>query len=206
MKKKYKIVLIILIIVILFAGGFLFVKKLFNKEEVTETIKILDNISDYGYTLDDRDTDLMKKEFNELKKILKEKDVDYKNYSEEIAKLFVIDLFTLNNKINKYDVGSFEYVYPDSVNSFKANVEDTIYKHMENNSKGKRNQTLPIVKSVEVEKTEETKYKIGDKEFDGYKVELKWEYERNLGYDKKATITLVKVDNKMYVAEYVSGE
>lgn len=206
MKKKSKIVLIILIIVILLAGGFLITKKILKHEDKNETIKVLDNIADFGYTLDDRDTDIMKNEFNELKKILKEKDIDYGKYAEEIAKLFVIDLFTLNNKINKYDVGSFEYVYPDNVNNFKVNVEDTIYKHMENNSKGKRSQILPIVKNVLVEKVEDTKFKIGDKEMDGYKVKLNWDYERDLGYDKKATITLVKTDNKLYVVEYVSGE
>lgn len=205
MKKQYKIVLIV--IICLLVGGFavLVGSYLFNGEE-DETITVLDRIDGYNYTLDDRDTNLMKDTFKELKGVLSKEEVDYVSYRDLLAKLFIIDLFTMNNKINKYDVGSFEYVYPDSINNFKENVEDTIYKHMENNSKGKRNQALPIVKKVNVDESKEEKYTIGDKEYDSYVLNLSWEYERDLGYDKKATLTLIKMDDKLYVVEYKTGE
>ena len=44
--------------------------------------------------------------------------------------------------------------------------------------------------------------KINEEEVPSYVVTLNWDYENDLGYDKNATITLVKKDKKLYVVEY----
>jgi hypothetical protein len=147
----------------------------------------------------------MKENYKELKKLLKEKDINYEEYSQIIAKLFIIDLFTMDNKINKYDVGSLEYVYPETIDNFKLNIEDTIYKSMEDNTYDKRVQELPIVKSIEVIDTKTSTFKINEEELDSFIVTLNWEYEKDLGYDKEATITLIKENKKVYVVEYKAG-
>lgn len=203
MKKKYKTLLIIIVICIILIIGLLVIKNM--KNEVKNNVKVVDSIVDFSYTLDERDTSLMKENYKELKKILKEKDINYEEYSQIIAKLFIIDLFTMDNKINKYDVGSLEYVYPETIDNFKLNIEDTIYKSMEDNTYDKRVQELPIVKSIKVIDTKTSTFKINEEELDSFIVTLNWEYEKDLGYDKEATITLIKENKKVYVVEYKAG-
>ena len=122
----------------------------FTKSEVKNNVKVIDSIVDFSYTLDERDTTLMKDTYKELKRVLKEKDINYEEYASILARLFVIDLFTMDNKINKYDVACLEYVYPDNVDNFKTNVEDTIYKTIEDNTYGKRTKKLSVVSRVNV--------------------------------------------------------
>ena len=205
MKKKYKLGLILIatLIVLILVITIIFLLKGDKKVEKT---KVVDSINNYSYTLDDRDTKLMKETYNELKDILNKDQIDYEAYAKTLAKLFVIDLFTMNNKINKYDVGSTEYVYLESVDNFKLNVEDTIYKSMEDNSDGKRKQDLPEVISVDVANIEEVEFEIKEEIENVYEVNLTWQYEKDLGYDDDATIKLLNVDDKLYVVEYATGE
>ena len=196
MKKKYKYPLLLLILVIIVIVGLILFKLFFAKDEVKNNVKVIDSIVDFSYTLDERDTKLMKDNYQELKNILKEREIDYKEYAKVLAKLFVIDLFTMDNKINKYDVACLEYVYPDNLENFKTNVEDTIYKLMEDNTYGKRTEKLSIVNNVEITNEEEVP---------SYVVTLNWTYDKDLGYDKNATITMIKKDKKLYVVEYKAG-
>lgn len=205
MKKKYKYPLLLLILVIIIIVGLIVFKVFFAKDEVKNNVKVIDTIVDFSYTLDERDTKLMKDTYEELKNILKEREIDYDEYAKVLAKLFVIDLFTMDNKINKYDVACLEYVYPDNLENFKTNVEDTIYKLMEDNTYGKRTEKLSIVNSVEVTNEEESTFKINEEEVPSYVVTLNWTYDKDLGYDKKATITMIRKDKKLYVVEYKAG-
>lgn len=205
MKKKYKLMIAIIVVIFIVIAAILLFSFVNNKDE-KETVKVVDNISNFGYTLDDRDTDLMKNTYNELKEILLKDEIDYESYAQTLAKLFVIDLFTMNNKINRYDVGSTEYVYPESLDNFKTNVEDTIYKTIENNSDGKRKQDLPEVSSIKLVSSDTNEYVIGEEAYDSFVISLNWNYEYDLGYDKQATITLIQLEKKLYVVEYVTGE
>ena len=202
MKKKYKYPLLILILVIIIIIGLIVFKMFFTKSEVKNNVKVIDSIVDFSYTLDERDTTLMKDTYKELKRVLKEKDINYEEYASILARLFVIDLFTMDNKINKYDVACLEYVYPDNVDNFKTNVEDTIYKTIEDNTYGKRTEKLSVVSSVNVTDVSTNTFKINEEEVPSYVVTLNWDYENDLGYDKNATITLVKKDKKLHVVEY----
>lgn len=202
MKKKYKYPLLILILVIIIIIGLIIFKMFFTKSEVKNNVKVIDSIVDFSYTLDERDTTLMKDTYKELKRVLKEKDINYEEYASILARLFVIDLFTMDNKINKYDVACLEYVYPDNVDNFKTNVEDTIYKTIEDNTYDKRTKKLSVVSSVNVTDVSTNTFKINEEEVPSYVVTLNWNYENDLGYDKNATITLVKKDKKLYVVEY----
>lgn len=206
MKKKFKrLIMIFIVIAILLIISFL-VYKLLKNNNTNDNIKVVDSIEKYGYNLDDRDSALMKSKYEELKKVLNSDEIDFEEYAKILAELFIIDLFTLNNKINKYDVGSAEYVYPDSIENFKLNVEDTIYKHMENNSDGKRKQDLPEVSGSNITAINTGEFLIDDENYDSFIVELNWDYANDLGYDDNATITLINLDNKLYVVEYFVGE
>lgn len=205
MRKKYKLTLIIIAILIIMVAFITFFI-LFNGKKEVEKINVVDSIDEYGYTLDDRDSKLMKEIYEELKNILIKDEINYEEYAKTISKLFVIDLFTMNNKINKYDVGSTEYVYTENVDNFKLNVEDTIYKSIINNSNGKRKQELPCVSSVNIESITEEEFEMNENMVDAYVIKINWKYEKDLGYDDYATIKLIKEDNKLYVVEYIAGE
>lgn len=204
MKKKYKLLLCILVICIIIIIGLLVVKNI-GKETPKNTVKVIDSIVDFSYTLDERDSSLMKDTYKNLKKVLSSRDIDYEEYSKLIAELFIIDLFTLDNKINKYDVASLEYVYPDNLDNFKLNVQDTLYKNIDDNTYGKRVEKLPIVSSIEVLDVKQSTFKLKDEDVNSYVVSLKWSYEQDLGYDKEGIVTLVKKDKNVYVVEYKAG-
>lgn len=206
MKKKYKILLIVIIVLIIVIIAAIVAFKFLKGSEPAEPVKVVDSIDNFDYTLDDRDTELMKNTYNELKTVLSSDEIDYEKYAEILSKLFVIDLFTMDNKVNRYDVGSTEYVYPDSVDNFKTNVEDTIYKSMENNSDGKRRQDLPEVSSIDNTSVETSTFTIGEEEHESFVVNINWSYVSDLGYDDNAIITLIELNEKLYVVEYVTGE
>ena len=102
-------------------------------------------------------------------------------------------------KINKYDTGGASFVYPDGRDNYKLNVQDTIYKYVEDNTNGKRTQNLPEVSSVIVKDSKKDTYKIGDNSFEAYKINLEWSYVQDLGYDKTGEIILIKKDKNIYV-------
>ena len=205
MRKRYKIGLIIISVLLVGVIG-IGVLKIFHsdekKGEEPNVSSIISNINNYGYTLDDRDTDYMKELFKELETILNESEVDYQAYAETLAKLFVIDFYTLDNKINKYDVGSLEYILSGSVDMFRQKAVDTIYRDILDNTYRDRIQDLPEITNVNIINTEEVTYTLNDEEVDAIKITMNYEYKEDLGYDTEGTIYLVRNANKLEVASY----
>lgn len=199
---KIMIFSLILLGVGLFAFlGIKLYKDFIYKEAPKETNKKLDMIELYGYTLEDTDTQIYKKYFEELGKALNEEAVDYKNYAEIITKLFVIDFYTLNNKLASTDIGGLEFIHPDQVENFKLNAGDTLYKYVESNVYGDRKQDLPEVKDVNVTSTEEATYKIGNNEYSAFKLNANWEYVKDLGYESSKKFVIIKEEEMLYVVE-----
>jgi len=197
---KKKIILFIFIIIFVYAaGGIAYV--ILNKKAETVKISDLDSIKGYNYTLKSNATELYKSEFKALKSNLENNNVNDEEFAKSVAKLFIIDLYTLSNKINKYDVGGINFVHPDYLSNYKLNVEDTLYKYMEDNTTKGRKQELPEVSTIEIKKCEEATYKIGEKEETGYKIELEWSYVKDLGYDKDGEVIIVKLDKNYYIVE-----
>jgi len=203
MRKKYKIGLTIIVLLIFLVSALGISKLFFQKEEKEKNVtEVISNIKNYGYTLDDRDTKYMKETFKELENILNEEEVNEEEYAQVLAKLFITDFYTLNNKINKYDVGSLEYILNDKVDMFKTKAMDTIYSDIIDNTYKDRIQDLPEITNVEIENTEKTTMKLNEEERECYKVTMKYTYKKDLGYDKEGTIDLVKNGNKLEVALY----
>lgn len=173
----------------LFAWKFVFNKPV---EKKVVNVKVLDSLDEYGYSLSDKDSKYFKKEYEELKKILNEDKVDEKAYATQVAKLFTIDLYTLSTKINKYDVGGFEYYYDTKKDMFEQKVIDTLYSTLLDDTYGDRKQVLPEVTSVTVVSSEEIKYKLGDSEVNGYLVKLEMTYDSDMGYDNEASVVVCK--------------
>ena len=202
--KNKKFWLIICSIALLyFIGGIVYINldrdsgNVKNNKNVDKGI----SIKGFDYILYEDDIDIYKDEFKKLKKNLESSNINYTEYAESISKMFVMDLYSLEAKKNMYDVGGVQFVYPDIRDNYKLNVTNTLYKYMKDNSDGKREQDLPMVKSVSIKNEDETKYKIGEEEFDGYKINLDIEYVKDLEYDKSAEIILVKKDKYLYIVE-----
>ena len=203
MQKKYKIGIIIIILIILTLSFGLVSSFLFKNTEIEEprnTTSIILDLKDFDYTLEDRDTPLMQEEFAHLEEILKPEEINYEEYAKSLAKLFIIDFYTLNNKINKYDVGGLEYILSDKQEMFQAKAMDTIYENIIDNTYNDRKQELPIVSAVEVLDITETEINLNETKTPSYKVTLNITYEKDLGYDQTATIYLVRRNEKLEIA------
>ncbi len=192
--KLQTIVLILMILCIAAIAIYVIItfmpKKVNNKEQ--EKIK-------YNYILYERDSTLYKDTFSKLKTVLGVEPINYDDYATYAAELFVIDFYTLNNKNSKNDIGGTQYLYNDVKSNFILKAKDTIYKYV--GTKENRLIELPVVNKIELVKVEKIEYKIKDISYEAYKVSLKWEYEKDLKYDKEGSITLIKEDNKLYVVE-----
>lgn len=204
MRNRFKIMLsIIIVLIILFV--LVLISLNFQTENKEPLYKVLDEINNYKYTLKDRDTNIMKDVFNNLKDTLSESEIDYELYAEYLSELFIIDLFTLNNKDNKYDVGGKEYILPEVLDNYILNVEDTLYKYIVDINSEDRDE-LPIVSGITKNKIEDTKYTYNDIEYNGYIVSLSWEYEKDLEYPTEGLVTLIKKDDKLYIVSYEGVE
>jgi hypothetical protein len=201
MNKKKKALIIISIVLIIIIGGIVGVicAKSSKTELSVKVVEVLDSISGYGYNLEDRDTEIYKEKYLELKSVLEKDEIDYNEYAKLLSELFVIDLYTIDNKNNKYDVGSLDFIYYEDQDDFKNNVLDTMYKLVEDNTNNDRNQELPVVSNTNVTNIKSTKYQKDDVNLEAYLVNVEITYEKDLGYDKEVKVTVVKEDNKLYV-------
>lgn len=192
--KRKKIFIIALVVILLVAiGGFCIWKFVINKPtQKPAVITVLDSIKEYGYSLNDKDSKYFKSEYDELHKILKSDEIDEKEYATKVARLFVIDLYTLSTKINKYDIGGTEFFFADKKNMFEQKAMDTLYSTLTDNTYGDRKQDLPEIKNVETVSVEETTYTMKGQEVKAYLIKLKMEYVKKLGYDDEASVIVCK--------------
>ena len=205
-KKKMtpiKKLLILLLIVALIIGGFIGYQKFFKKD-TTKKVKVVDSIKNdnVDYVVNEHDSKLFKKTFEELKKVLNAKKVDNKKYAETISKLFVIDFFTLSNKTSKNDVGGVQFVFDGYKTTFVEYARDGIYKQVLANDGGQINNSLPTVKSVTVNSVEEvspagmfaTPFA---EDAVGYEVRLSWTYENDDSFQSEAVIVVAPDGEKL---------
>lgn len=199
MKKSRKIIISLIVIILIAIIGLIVYKTVFNNSQ--EEVKIIKSIKDYDYNLKENETELYKTEFNELDKILSKKNVDYEEYAKSIAKLFIIDFYTLNNKLSKNDIGGTEFIKEDMRDNFIEEARSTFYKYVE--VIDGRTQELPEVSSIIDVSVEKTEFKYSDKTIDenAYKVSISWDYVEDLGYEKEASMIIVKQDKKLYIVE-----
>lgn len=207
MSDKTRVILFAIVIVVVIALiGISAILVLNNSDEEKNKDNPKTNINEiagYGITIDDLDSETYKKEYEILKKNLESESVDYDAYAESVAKMFLIDLYTIKSKINKYDVGGVELVLPEKKENYITNVTDTIYNFVEDNSNGKRNQSLPVVNGVTVKETKKDKYTIKDTKetYNSYVFDIDISYVQDLSYDKSAEVIVIKKDKYMYVVE-----
>ena len=201
LKKKVKVILIIAIILIVAGLGFIAYESIKPKEVKKATVE--NEIKEYGYTLKSTRNDRYKKEFQKLKDILDKKNVDEEEYLKQISKMFIMDFYTLDDKLANTDVGGIDFVHTNAKTNFLEKSEDTVYKYVENDIYGTRNQKLPEVTDVTIDNIENIEYTIGTDFTDdnAYKIEVSIKYKEDMDYPTKATLTFVHEDNKLSLVE-----
>lgn len=201
-KKTNKIMIFIFILVFICLVVPVVIKVLddINKVVVKEEISKIDF---YGYSLSSTDSDVYKKVYSELDDVLSKEEVDYSSYASLISKLFIIDVFTLDNKLTSTELGGLEFVHNDFKANFAEYLGSSLYNHILSNIDGKRTQKLPIVKDVTVNKVNEIKFTYNNIEYDAYEVDSSIIYEEDMGYQNKIKLTLIRDDRILYI---VKGE
>ena len=169
-----------------------------------EGVEIVDTIDKYGYQLTENHTDYYKDLFNELKDLLSKEDYSDSEYAKLIAKLFVADFYDLNSKLNKNDVGGYQFVYEGYQDTFKRFASDVngVYYYVENNIYGDRKQDLPVIKEVSIESINNVPYAYGSiSDTDAYSVTVSITYKKDLGYPNSVDLILIHSNDKIEVVE-----
>ena len=202
LKKGARIAIVVGVFLILaVVVGWFFLRQN-SLHKPAEEVKIVNEIKEYGYSLKETKSKKYKDLFQELKTVLSKEEVDEEKYASLISEMFILDLYTLANKVAKTDIGGVDFVHPDVKVDFLEKAMDTIYKYVESNLDGDRKQELPTVKEVKVESVESTSFKYGDeKDNNAYQVKVTWDYEKDLGYETEAALMLVHDGKKLCIVE-----
>lgn len=202
LKKGVKRFLIILLILVVLAGGAFLVWKFYPKERAQEAATVVSEIPGYGYTLKSNKSAQYKEMFQELTDILSESPVDEEAYVEQISKMFILDFYTLSDKVANTDVGGVDFVHSAAQTNFLEKAEDTIYKYVESDIYGERDQKLPTVDEITVSSIDNVTYELSDSVDDNaYQVNLSWTYKEDMGYQNEAVLTFVHEGEKLSLVE-----
>lgn len=205
-KKILFILLIIITIVVLFFTGYkIYVKYMIReneKEAIVET-KPKDKLEDYNYYLNRNATPYEEQLFEELKEILSKEEINEEEYAKALTKLFISDLFTLDNKKSSSDITSSQYIYTDYQDIYENEVKNTIYSSIELTLDEKRNQILPIVKNVEITSIERKSFSLKEEvlDNDAYYITTNITYEQDLNYPTTYNLVMIKNDKLLQIVK-----
>lgn len=194
--RKKRVLSVVLVIGCLL--GFFY----FKTRDRLQVVTVVGEIDDYNYTLESNATRIYKKYYKELESELEDNKIDEENYASLIAKLFVIDYYTLNNKITNKNIGGIQFIHSNVKDSFISSASSTVYKYIKNDLYGNRKQKLPEVNHVSIEEIEEIQYK--NKEYQdnqAYHVVLTVGYVKDYDYPKKVDLKIIHEGNKLVIIE-----
>lgn len=197
LKKGVKRFLIVLLIVLILTAVILwFVFGRGEKKQEPQTATVVETLDDYGYSLRSDATSLQKSLFEELKQVLNAEPINEEEYAKLVARSFLADFYTLDNKVTNNDIGGVQYVYSSVQDNFILKAQDTLYKYVESNLYDEREQELPIVTAVEVTSITSTTYTLGEVTDDkAYQVEATITYQKDLGYDSSRKLIIMHDEN-----------
>ncbi len=196
--------IIITLVLICFIILLLCLKDIYQslKSNSASQVEILSTIENYGYTLNENDSDYVERKFKEMKKELEKENPNEETYASLMSQIFVADFYSLKQAINKNDIGGTQFVYEGYQNDFIQFAKTSVYAYIENNIYGTRKQELPMVSEVEVTSIEQTEYK-GDTISDdmAYTVDLLITYEEDFNYPTHVTLILVHTNHKLQIVK-----
>lgn len=199
--KKTKIIKRRVLAVILVVGvllGFFY----FKSRSKLQVVTVVSEIDSYHYTLESNATRIYKKYYKELEKELEDNKIDEKNYASLIAKLFVIDYYTLNNKITNKNIGGVQFIHSGLKDKFITDSSSTIYKYVKSNLYGNRKQELPEVNDVSIKEIKEIKYNHnGYQDDSGYEVAVNVGYVKDYDYPEEVILSIIHEENRLVIVE-----
>lgn len=198
-KLKVKRGKVLAVILVLGFATFLFFYNSRAKLQVVTTVAEIDN---YQYKMESNTTRIYKKYFKELEQELEDNKIDEENYASLVSKLFVIDYYTLNNKITNKNIGGVQFIHSNLRSSFIEKASNTMYKYIKSNLYGNRKQKLPEVNDVKIKSIKQISYKNNNyQDNSGYQVEVNINYVTDYDYPKEVTLTLIHEENKLVIVE-----
>lgn len=198
-KKKLnsrRLIILLVVVISLIISGIIIVNYLHKdeKENKAQTTKVTSSIEGYDYSLNSLDTKYYKELFEKLKKTLEVDQRDEELYASLISQLFVTDFYTLSNKIGSSDIGGLEFVVEEARDNFADKAKDTMYKLVESNLYGEREQELPEVTKVSIDSITKTSFTYNSNtDEEAYNVKTSITYDKDLGYP--TTVKLILVHN-----------
>lgn len=202
MKKKVKITLIIILCLIVLGGAFA-CYTVFSKETEVKEVKVEKEIKEYGYVLKDSKSKKYKELFYKLADVLEEDPVNEEKYVKLISRMFLLDFYSLDEKLAKTDVGGVDFIHSAAVTDFLEEAEDTVYKYIESDLYNQRKQELPTVSDVKIESVEQEEFAYGEEVDDkAYVVKATLTYKGDdMGYPTEATLKFVHEKSKISLVE-----
>lgn len=204
LKKSVKRFLLLLAIIVIALVGFL-TYSFITKESKVEEVKVLKEIKGYGYKLKDNKSDAYKKLFASLEKELGKSKVEEEKYVELISEMFILDFYSLEEKVAKTDVGGVDFVYQEVLENFLENAENTLYKYVESDIYKQRKQDLPNVKEVKIESIKNETFAYLDQNDDNaFIVEASWRYKdekKAADYQNSATLVFIHNGKRLDLVE-----
>lgn len=190
------VILILIVLLIFYIFG-----TLRKKKEVIESKKI-DEITQYGYYLHEDDSELYRAYFAQLKDILNKEEINYNEYAKVLSSLFVIDFYTLDNKVTNMDIGGTQYLHSSIKDNFILKASDTIYKNVKSNIYGDRSQELSIVGELVIKSIDNISFEYNEiKDNNAYDIVVTVKYEKDLGYPNEVRLTIIHENNKLAIVE-----
>lgn len=199
--SSFSILVVLLLLGLIVVGCYHFYQEFFNSD--TSVITVVSKMDDYPYYVNSNATRLYKKYYKMLEEELKDSKVDEEEYVKLIAQLFSIDFYTLSNKLTNQDIGGIQFVSPSLQEKFSIEAKNTVYKYVENNITGKRNQELPEVKKVNISDIQNVSYEKNNfSDSSAFQVLVELEYVTDLDYPKSLKLFFVHEDNKLVLVEF----
>lgn len=182
-KQRYKNLLIIIIplSVLLVISIVLTVSSVFSLfgNSVSSQKQTFD-IEEYDYHLRSNATELQKELFKELDGLIEE-GADDLSIAECVAKNYVADTYTWDNKKGQWDIGGIYYVYSPHKISIYHELKDKFYGLLDKYQEEYGNTGLLEVTNVEIEESHESDdlFEVDDNKYKSFSINCIWEYSEN---------------------------
>ena len=162
-----------------------------------------EEIEGYGYILKPTRNDRYKEMFHQLERILNEQEIDEKAYLTQISKMFIMDLYTLNDKTSSDDIGGMDFVHSNVRDKMEEILKNSVYYYLDDENYD--DSELPEVTDVFIERIENIEYNYNADLTDSsaYQVDVSIVYKEDLGYPTFANLIFIHEGNKLSLVEVI---
>ena len=142
-------------------------------------------------------TDYQKQIFDDLTMALNNESSDENDLIivDLVAKNFIADLFTWNNKDGNFEVGGQTYLYGSSLIAFNNYIKDTLYKDLDRYIVKYGKDYLPEVDEINSEAVYNGEFPTSLDTYPSYYVAASFDYSEHLDYDSELGSKVVDTSN-----------